>query len=345
MRAPRTVCYKEAMIIGLTGKNASGKGEVARFLQDKGFYYYSLSDVLREELKKRDQESTRDNLIRIGRELRSKNGDGCLAERILARTESDKNYVVDSFRHPSEIAVFRANPRYRLLLVEADPAVRFERIRSRDRESDPTTLEEFVRLEDEELASSAAGGQQLGLSAEEADATVLNNSSIEELRETTGKIVSRWIHQLSRPGWDEYFMGIAKVASLRSNCIKRKVAAVIVKDKRVISTGYNGTPRGTTNCFEGGCPRCNNLADSGTRLDECLCSHAEENAITQAAYHGVSVKGGNLYTTFAPCLMCTKMIINAGIEEVIYNLNYPLNDVSFRLLEQAAVRVRQYRVE
>lgn len=333
------------MIIGLTGKNAAGKGEVARFLQDKGFYYYSLSDVLREELKNRGQEPTRASLVEIGRELRREKGDGVLAERILARTESDKNYVVDSFRHPSEIAVFRRDPRYRLLLVEADPEVRFERIRARGRESDPVTLEEFVRLENEELESSARGGQQLLLSAEEADARVLNNASLEELRETVGEIVGLWTRQLSRPDWDEYFMGIAKVAALRSNCIKRKVAAVIVRDKRVISTGYNGTPRGTTNCFEGGCPRCNDLADSGTRLDECLCSHAEENAITQAAYHGVSVKDGTLYTTFAPCLMCTKMIINAGIERVIYNLDYPLNEVSFRLLEQAGVDVRQYRIE
>ncbi len=76
-----------------------------------------------------------------------------------------------------------------------------------------------------------------------------------------------------------------------------------------------------------------------------MCSHAEENAITQAAYHGVSVKGGTLYTTFAPCLMCTKMIINAGIEEVIYNLDYPLNEVSFQLLRQTTIQVRQYRVE
>ena len=333
------------MIIGLTGKNAAGKGEVAGFLQDKGFYVYSLSDVLREELKTRGEEPTRENLVRIGRELRGENGDGYLAERVLDRTQPDKNYVVDSFRHPAEIEVFRRDPRYRLLLIEADPKIRFKRIRQRGREADPTTLNEFLQLEEKEYASAAAGGQQLHQSAGQADATVQNDLSLEELKTSVLGIVGRWAHQLSRPDWDEYFMGIAKVASLRSNCVKRKVAAVLVKDKRVISTGYNGTPRGTTNCFEGGCPRCNSLADSGSRLDECLCSHAEENAIIQAAYHGVRVKRATLYTTFAPCLMCTKMIINAGIKEVIYNLEYPLNDVSFQLLEQAKVSVRQYRVE
>ncbi len=332
------------MIIGLTGKNAAGKGEVAAYLKQKGFYYYSLSDVLREELRERGDELTRKNLIRVGRELRETHGEGCLAERILKRAQEDKNYVIDSFRHPSEIGVFRQHPAYRLLLVVADAGVRFQRIRDRGRESDPTTLAEFESLEEEEATSNESSGQQLELSALEADATVANNGSKKDLGERIGEIVSGWTKQLLRPSWDEYFMGIAKVAALRSNCIKRKVAAVIVRDKRIVSTGYNGTPRGTKNCFEGGCPRCNSLADSGTRLDECLCSHAEENAITQAAYHGVSVKEGSLYTTFAPCLMCTKMIINGGISEVVYNLDYPLNEASFDLLKQAGVDCRQYEV-
>ena len=96
-----------------------------------------------------------------------------------------------------------------------------------------------------------------------------------------------------------------------------------------------------TNCNEGGCPRCNSLADSGTRLGECLCSHAEENAIVQAAYHGISVKDASLYSTFSPCLICTKMIINAGLREVVFNLDYPLNEVAQRLLDEAVVRVKK----
>ncbi len=160
--------------------------------------------------------------------------------------------------------------------------------------------------------------------------------------------ISQWVIEetrtQSRPNWDEYFMKIAQVASMRSNCIKRKVGAVIVRDRRIISTGYNGTPRGTKNCNEGGCPRCNSLASSGTRLEECLCSHAEENSITQAAYHGTSVKDGTVYTTFAPCLMCSKMIINCGIVEVIFNIDYPLNDTSFHLFEQSGVRIRQHQL-
>lgn len=144
-----------------------------------------------------------------------------------------------------------------------------------------------------------------------------------------------------RPSWDQYFMNIAEVVAQRSNCMKRQVAAVIVKDKRIISTGYNGTPRGTRNCNEGGCPRCNNLAPSGTGLEECLCSHAEENAITQAAYHGVAIKDSMLYSTFSPCLMCTKMIINAGIKEVVYNDEYPISEAVKNLYHEAGVKLRR----
>lgn len=177
------------------------------------------------------------------------------------------------------------------------------------------------------------------------DLVVTPGESEGKALEKLSRLVRRKLAGPPRPSWDEYFMRIAQVASMRSNCIKRKVGAVVVKDRRIVSTGYNGTPRGTRNCNEGGCPRCNGLAASGTRLDECLCSHAEENAITQAAYHGTSVKGGCLYSTFSPCLMCAKMIINSGMDEVVFNVGYPLNDSTFRLFEEAGITIREYRID
>jgi len=331
--------------MGLTGPNASGKGEAVKFLSSKGFYSHSLSDVIREEVRRRGLEITRERLIEVGKELRCEGGNGVLAERILSQIEEDKNYVVDSFRHPEEVKAFRTRPDFHLVLIQADPEVRFARIRERKRESDAITLERFLDLEKREKVSKDSYGQQLEACEKEADFEIINNSSLSELTGQISELLPELMGNLVRPDWDEYFMKLAKVASLRSNCVKRKVAAIIVRDKRVISTGYNGTPRGTKNCFEGGCPRCNNLADSGTLLDECLCSHGEENAITQAAYHGMSVKGGILYSTFAPCLTCTKMIINAGILEVVYNLDYPLNETSFKLFQEAGVIFRQHRVE
>jgi len=143
-----------------------------------------------------------------------------------------------------------------------------------------------------------------------------------------------------RPDWDHYFMAIAHVAARRSNCNRRQVAAVIVKDQRIISTGYNGTPRGIKNCNEGGCPRCNSDTPSGQGLTECLCSHGEENAIVQAAYHGIAVKDATLYTTFSPCLLCAKMIINSGIREVVYHERYSIDGTARRLLLEAGVIIR-----
>ena len=146
-----------------------------------------------------------------------------------------------------------------------------------------------------------------------------------------------------RPDWDEYFMDIAQVVSRRGNCSRRKVAAVIVSDRRIISTGYNGTPRGIRNCYEGGCPRCAGDAPSGEALGECVCAHAEENAIVQAAYHGIAVRGSILYCTLSPCLTCTKMIINAGIKEVVYETEYRFTEQSRALFAEAGVRCRQFR--
>lgn len=145
-----------------------------------------------------------------------------------------------------------------------------------------------------------------------------------------------------RPDWDTYFMDIAHVVARRSNCSRRQVAALIVLEKRIISTGYNGTPRGIKNCFEGGCPRCAGDAASGSGLGDCICSHAEENAIVQAAYHGIAVKGGTLYCTISPCLLCAKMIINAGLVEVMYEHEYHFSDQARALFKEAGVHFRKY---
>lgn len=330
------------MIIGLTGKNAAGKGEVALVLKEGGFEYYSLSDVLREELDSRKLTHVRENMIQVGNELRQKYGPSVLANRILARLEVDKNYVIDSFRNPREVEAFRSTKdNFHFIHVTALPEIRFERIKARKRDGDPNTLDEFKALEAREANSPDPYAQQLDSTAQMADVELENNASLDTLREKMKELIRQLAATTTRPGWDEYFMNIAKVVALRSNCLKRKVAAVIVRDKRIVSTGYNGTPRGVTNCNEGGCPRCNSFAKSGSGLEDCYCSHAEENSITQSAYHGVNIKGATLYTTFSPCLLCTKMIINSGIAEVIYNTDYPMGETSLKLLHQARVKVRQ----
>ena len=123
-----------------------------------------------------------------------------------------------------------------------------------------------------------------------------------------------------RPKWDTYFLRLAEVVATRSNCMKRAVGAVIVNDHRIVSTGYNGTPFGYTNCNEGGCERCNSNTQSGVRLDECLCIHAEENAVIEAGR--TKANGGTIYVTLSPCLTCSKSVIQAGIKRIVYNRLY-----------------------
>ncbi|MCP5468190.1 MAG: AAA family ATPase [Deltaproteobacteria bacterium] len=329
------------MIIGLTGKNASGKGEVAKVLQEGGFYYLSLSDQLREELKNRGLEVTRENLIHVGREMRLLYGGGVLADRALQKIAIDKNYIVDSIRNPREVEVLRRLKDFKLVHVTAPIEERFLRIQARNREGDPQDLEAFKTLEAREAQSADPNAQQLDETALLADAELENSLSLDELRTRVKELIRQFSSQKKRPDWDEYFMNIAQMVALRSNCMKRKVAAVIVRDRRIISTGYNGTPRGIKNCNEGGCPRCHSFEKSGVSLGECFCSHAEENAIVQAAYHGVSIKGSSIYSTFSPCLICTKMILNSGIAEVIYSSQYEMGVETLRLLEEAGIKVRQ----
>ena len=140
---------------------------------------------------------------------------------------------------------------------------------------------------------------------------------------------------MQRPSKEQYYMQIARAVSMRSNCIRRQIGAIVVVDDRIVATGYNGTPRGRKNCFEGGCPRCSNAqgeALTGQNLGECLCVHAEENCIVASAYHGgIRLRDGVIYTMMSPCLICAKLILNSGISAVIYEQIYPINGLSLLL--------------
>jgi dCMP deaminase len=335
------------MIIGLTGENCAGKSTIAEYLMKKGFYYYSLSDIIREEVKSEGKAVTRENLIKKGNEMRGKFGPGILGTKLAQKMQNDRNYAVDSIRNPAEVEELRKLGRFFLFHVTAPARVRFDRVRARDREEDPQTFEAFLEIEKLEMENAEKTKQNLKGTFALAERTIVNDGDLNELHDKVDSALAAVSDsfRLSRPSWDDYFMGIAKVVASRSNCVKRKVAAVIVKDKRIISTGYNGTPRGTRNCSDGGCKRCNSFTESGKNLEECVCSHGEENAIVQASYHGISIKDSTIYTTFSPCLLCTKMIINAGIKEVVYNVDYPVAETPMKLLKEAGVKVRQHRIE
>jgi dCMP deaminase len=141
-----------------------------------------------------------------------------------------------------------------------------------------------------------------------------------------------------RPSWDEYFLEMARVVSRRSTCLRRNVGAVLVRDKRILATGYNGAPSGLAHCEEVGCRRAELEVASGERWELCRGLHAEQNAIIQGALHGVSLNGSVLYCTTQPCVICAKMLINAGVRRVVYEGDYA-DRLSLEMLREAGVEL------
>lgn len=174
------------------------------------------------------------------------------------------------------------------------------------------------------------------------DIYLVNNGTIDQLRlQLQQQMSPTRLSSISRPGWDAYFMSLARLAERRSNCMKRRVGAVLVLHNRVLSTGYNGTPRALPNCSSGGCPRCNHHpAKCGQHLDQCLCMHAEENAVVEAGRQ--RAEGATLYCTTRPCLGCAKQAVQVGVRRVVWEREYAREHDSERLFREAGVVCEQF---
>nr|NIS40383.1 cytidine deaminase [Desulfuromonadales bacterium] len=146
---------------------------------------------------------------------------------------------------------------------------------------------------------------------------------------------------MDRPSWEEYFMEIISLVARRSSCLRRQVGAALVKDKNILATGYNGTPSGIRHCAEVGCLRQQLKVPSGERHELCRGLHAEQNAIIQAAKHGVNISGATLYCTNFPCVICTKMIINSGLSRIVYLEGYP-DDLSAEMLRESGIETLSF---
>src|SRR6056297_1300495 len=146
---------------------------------------------------------------------------------------------------------------------------------------------------------------------------------------------------MERPNWDEYFMEMAELAAKRSTCLRRKVGAVLVKDKRVLSTGYNGAPKGLKHCEETGCLREQKNVPSGQRHEICRGVHAEQNLVAQAALHGVKTEGSTVYCTHQPCIICTKILINAGVKKIYFKNPYS-DEFAARLLKESEIELLKF---
>lgn len=144
-----------------------------------------------------------------------------------------------------------------------------------------------------------------------------------------------------RPSWDEYFMEITGLVARRSTCLRRQVGAVLVKDKNILATGYNGAPSGIVHCLDVGCLREKLRIPSGERHELCRGLHAEQNAIIQAAKHGTSIEGATLYCTTMPCIICSKMIINAGIRRIVFAEGYS-DQLAAEMISESGVAVERF---
>jgi len=311
--------------IGLTGTMGSGKGEIAKIMQKRGFKYISLSDMVREEATKRNLEHTRENLQDVGNDLRSKHGAGALGMRIKeAVTKEDANWIIDGIRNPSEWKELAELPNFQMIGVSADRETIIERVMERKREGAMQLSRENIieRLEREMGKGEPPEGQQVQKCIDHSDFFMLNEGTLEDLE---GKL-DHFLKLLAgedRPTFDEIFMEIAYTWAKRSTCLRRQVGAVIAKNKQQLTAGYNGAPTGVPHCAQlGGCLREKLNVPSGQRHEICRGTHAEQNAITQAAKFGINIEGGTLYCNCFPCVICTKMILNAGIKTVVYDSDY-----------------------
>ena len=247
-------------------------------------------------------------------------------------------WVTTDIPSDAVLDIYHRRPFFVLISVDAPLNVLWQRFQRRHRQSKIASFEDFAAASDAHLYDPDNGHLPL---MSRASVRLLNTSSdLAHLYATLGKVDLLNEDRL-RPSWDTYFMALASLAAQRSNCMKRRVGCVLVREKRVISTGYNGTPRGIRNCGEGGCPRCNEGQGSGHGLATCLCIHAEENALLEAGRERIR-EGAILYCDTCPCLTCSIKIAQVGISEVVYSQGYSMDTETAAVFTQAGVKLRQF---
>lgn len=302
------------MIIAIAGTNGAGKDEAAHFLAGKGFSHFSLSDELREFARARSEEPTREALQLLGNELRTVYGQSYLTNRVLERAASSgaANIVITSVRNLGELEPVKNTEGFKLLFIDAPVEIRYARVKSRGRTGEGMSLNEFKALEAREMRG---GEKAQNLEALKAAATdvIDNGGTVEEFHRKLSEVVGE-IAAKRRLSWDEYFMQIARTVATRSTCDRKNIGAVLVRDRVILSTGYNGSISGTPHCDEAG-----HMIENG----HCVRTiHAEMNAIAQAARNGVNISGATLYVTASPCWECFKVLANCGIKRVCYGEFY-----------------------
>ncbi len=328
----------------LIGKAGSGKDTVADYLVKKyGFVRYAFADKIRDIVIDLFPDEVvkgkpRRLLQTIGTSMRQLDPD-VWARYLVHRIEKEKPslFVVSDCRYPNELKMLwelGALP----VFIDCPYELRMQRLAVRD----GVVNESLLSHESEQAVDELRKVVNLD------DIVYLyNDGTLEELYQLVDWIVARELPPVSRrpsvsdrPSWHETFMEMARVASKRSTCLRKQVGAVLVKDNRVIATGYNGAPSGLSHCSDTGCVRLQKEVPSGQRYELCRSVHAEENCIIQAAVFGVSTAGSVLYCTHAPCILCARSIINARVSAVYY-AEGELEELTAKLFRDAGVVIQR----
>ncbi|KIH86696.1 dCMP deaminase [Sporothrix brasiliensis 5110] len=335
------------MLIGICGSICAGKSTVAQYLVERhGFTRLSIRANAGGD---------------TGPDVASSSSPG--SQTTFATAEELLDFVTLRWRGrwvTTDVAsepvldIFGRRPFFLLISVDAPVAVRWRRAQRRTKSQEPMDLETFVTESDFQLYGGGPKAYAPLLPIMARAAMRFANGGLEEKTLSTEPLFAaldkagldvEGVEQLLRPSWDRYFMSLASLAAQRSNCMKRRVGCVLVREKRVVSTGYNGTPRGLRNCGEGGCGRCNGGLGAGVALATCLCLHAEENALLEAGRERIptaSLANTILYCDTCPCLTCSIKIVQVGIGEVVYSQGYSMDAETAAVFEEAGVRLRQY---
>jgi dCMP deaminase len=355
------------MLIGVSGTLSSGKTEVVRYLTFQGFKLLQyeptdcdgvdeINDKLASGKITAQNGKVVPSSVSNGTITSTSSVNGSLTKpRVISGIDVYKtfnqldefidfvtvnwqqNYVISHINDMNMLHGLQKRPFFLHISIDAPISLRYQRHCQKSPDSFPT-LDGFISANDTILF----GATQLIEINNQAQVKIINTtSSIENLYIKLSELNLSDLSRL-RPTWDLYFMRLADLAALRSNCMKRRVGCVIVKQARVIATGYNGTPRHLTNCNQGGCPRCNSSQGSGTGLATCLCLHAEENALLEAGRDRI----GNesiLYCNTCPCLTCSIKIVQSGIKEVVYAQSYSMDDASHKVMSNAGIILRQFQ--
>ncbi|PYI00485.1 deoxycytidylate deaminase [Aspergillus sclerotiicarbonarius CBS 121057] len=327
------------MLIGLCGAISSGKHAVADYLiQEEGFRLLKLKNAGSPRIT-----GEPDGARQLQALESAENGSSSSSQLVFEDSKSLLDFVTKRWQEfwvttdiwdINVLDRFLQRPFFLLVSVDAPMSLRWKRLRLLESPS----LEEFVLWNDRHLYEKGVGRAYF---TDRAQVRLFNSSSSLKELHVALKSLGLADEQRLRPNWDQYFMELASLAAQRSNCMKRRVGCVLVRDRRVISTGYNGTPRHLENCNEGGCPRCNRGEGGGVGLSTCLCLHAEENALLEAGRERIR-EGAILYCDTCPCLTCTVKIAQVGISEVVYSQGYNMDNDSAAILKAAGVKLRQF---